>query len=497
MAASVRGRVAADPVHPRPAAVRRLRRDHLQPGQPAVRVPRRTGLRQHRDRRRDQPGLAEDPVGAAGGDGGAARHRGRSPARGAAAVPRGGDPEPGRDGRHLPAARGAAGPVPDEAVDRLPGRGGRGRGAARCRRRPLARLPRRGHRHRDRGPADPAGPPGLRRRPALHLRGPAGRRDPRAQAGPGRGQPARRDRADPGGAGVRADRTVAPTSCPRTSRRWSSRSSRTGCCSRRTRRCAASPPARCCSTVVEAVPAPAPAAQPGPDRCGSPTRGYGLLVAGRRCCSAPASGSATRSWPRSAAPPWSRSPGALGVRGLAAAADRGPRRPTPTGSCGASRAGSRCASPTRAGSSARAWSPGTGCARPVRRTGRGTVPVPLVRLRPGRSTDGELPGADRAARASSTSGRWRSAGATRSAWSAWCAGTASSVQVWVRPRVHPIAAVPVGPVPQHGRPGRPGAARQHHLRRAARVRGRRRPAPRALAHLGPGRRADGARARRH
>ncbi len=96
---------------------------------PGLRVPPGAGVRQHRHRRRDQPGLAEDPVGAAGGDGGAHGHRGRRAAPGAAAVPGGGHPEPGRDGRHLPAARGAARPVPGEAVGRLPGRG---RSRSRC-----------------------------------------------------------------------------------------------------------------------------------------------------------------------------------------------------------------------------------------------------------------------------------------------------------------------------------------------------------------------------
>ena len=45
----------------------------------AVRVPPGPGVRQHRARRRDQPGVAEDPVGAAGGDGGAPGDRGRRP----------------------------------------------------------------------------------------------------------------------------------------------------------------------------------------------------------------------------------------------------------------------------------------------------------------------------------------------------------------------------------------------------------------------------------
>ena len=106
------GAVAAHPVHARPAALRRQRGHHLQPGHPRFRVPPRPDLRQHRHRRRDQPGVAEDPVGAAGGHGGAVRHRRRGAPPGAAPVPGGGHPEPGRDGRHLPAARSAAGPVP-------------------------------------------------------------------------------------------------------------------------------------------------------------------------------------------------------------------------------------------------------------------------------------------------------------------------------------------------------------------------------------------------
>jgi hypothetical protein len=95
---------AAHPVHPRPAAERRHRGQRLQPGAARVRVQAGADLRQHRRRRRDQPGLAEDPVGAAGVHGGAAGHRRRDhlPARPAVYGDR--DPEPGRDGGHLPAA---------------------------------------------------------------------------------------------------------------------------------------------------------------------------------------------------------------------------------------------------------------------------------------------------------------------------------------------------------------------------------------------------------
>ena len=53
-------------VHPGPDAQRRHRGQHLRPADLAVRVPARPGVRQHRGGRRDQPRLAEDPVGAAG-----------------------------------------------------------------------------------------------------------------------------------------------------------------------------------------------------------------------------------------------------------------------------------------------------------------------------------------------------------------------------------------------------------------------------------------------
>ena len=156
IAASVQGKWRRIQFTPDLLPVGRHRGDHLQPGHPGVRVPPGSGLRQHRHRRRDQPSVAEDPVRAAGGDGGALRHRGRRTARGAPAVPCGGHPEPGRDGRHLPAARGTTRPVPDEAVGRVSRRGGRDRGAARCPG-PLPRRPRGGHRHRHGRRDDPLG----------------------------------------------------------------------------------------------------------------------------------------------------------------------------------------------------------------------------------------------------------------------------------------------------------------------------------------------------
>ena len=64
----------ARPVHARPAADRRDRALGLQPAHARVRVPARPGLREHPARRRDQPGDAEDAVGAARGDGRAPGH---------------------------------------------------------------------------------------------------------------------------------------------------------------------------------------------------------------------------------------------------------------------------------------------------------------------------------------------------------------------------------------------------------------------------------------
>ena len=69
--------VEAGPVHPRPAAGRPRRRQRVPAQHRAVPLPARPALRQHRPRRRDQPGLAEDAVGAARGDGGAPDHRRR------------------------------------------------------------------------------------------------------------------------------------------------------------------------------------------------------------------------------------------------------------------------------------------------------------------------------------------------------------------------------------------------------------------------------------
>ncbi len=86
-------------------------------------------VRQLRRRRRDQPGLPEDPVGAAGVHGGAAGHRRRRDLPPAGAVHGRRDPEPDRDGRHLPAPRGPARPFHRAGFHGVSGRGCRARDA--------------------------------------------------------------------------------------------------------------------------------------------------------------------------------------------------------------------------------------------------------------------------------------------------------------------------------------------------------------------------------
>src|SRR6266540_621222 len=118
---------AAHPVHAGPAAIGRHRGQRLQPGARRLRVQARVDLRQHRGRRRDQPGLPQDPGRPAGVDGGAPGHHGRRhlPARRAVHGHR--HPEPDRARGHLSAARGAARPLHAGAGHRLSHQGGRGR----------------------------------------------------------------------------------------------------------------------------------------------------------------------------------------------------------------------------------------------------------------------------------------------------------------------------------------------------------------------------------
>ena len=77
--------------------------------------------------RRDQPRHAAHAVRAAGGDAGAPGDGGRRHPPAAAPLPGAGHAEPGRAGGHLPAARGAARPLPAAPDHRLPvGAGGSG-----------------------------------------------------------------------------------------------------------------------------------------------------------------------------------------------------------------------------------------------------------------------------------------------------------------------------------------------------------------------------------
>ena len=102
--------------------VRRHRHHLLRPEAGDFAVPARPDLRQRRAGRRDQPRDAAHPVRAAGGDGGAPGHRRGRDAAAAAPLPGAGDPEPDRAGGHVPAARGAARPLPAPPPDRLPDR---------------------------------------------------------------------------------------------------------------------------------------------------------------------------------------------------------------------------------------------------------------------------------------------------------------------------------------------------------------------------------------
>ena len=148
-------------------------------GRRAFRFLRGPGLLPAPDGRRDQPRLAPHPVGAAAGDAGAPGGGGRRDPRPARALPRARHPEPDRAGGHLPAARGAARPLPAGGGGVLPGRGGRARHAARHHRRAEpAAGPGDDGAGADRRPGpDPAHPGGrgrAGRHPAAGARRPAG-----------------------------------------------------------------------------------------------------------------------------------------------------------------------------------------------------------------------------------------------------------------------------------------------------------------------------------
>ena len=92
--------------------VRHPRHPDLPAGPRGVRRRARPGGGQLRARRRDQPRPGEGAVGAAGGDGRAARVDRRADLPDARPVPRARHPEPDRERGRLPAARGAARPLP-------------------------------------------------------------------------------------------------------------------------------------------------------------------------------------------------------------------------------------------------------------------------------------------------------------------------------------------------------------------------------------------------
>ncbi len=126
------GEVPAHPAHARPAAGRHPRHAHLRREDGDVPHRAGAGLHEHPARRRDQPRDAEDAERAARGDAGAAGHARRHdvPARRSVLGAR--HAEPGRAGRRLHAARGAARSLLDDAARRLPERRRGSRHAARA-----------------------------------------------------------------------------------------------------------------------------------------------------------------------------------------------------------------------------------------------------------------------------------------------------------------------------------------------------------------------------
>ena len=198
--------VAARAVHARPAAVRHHRRLGLGPRPRRLRVPARRRVRQRRARRRDQPRVAEDAVGAPRVDGGTPGQRRRADVQAAAPVHGDRDPEPRRARRHVSPARSAARPLPVALAHRLsrPRRGDRDP-RRRGRRPDRTRRSRTRHRRGDRRRVDPrarthsrlARAAGLHRRPR--------RGDPPSPRPHARREPARRARVAARGARARGE----------------------------------------------------------------------------------------------------------------------------------------------------------------------------------------------------------------------------------------------------------------------------------------------------
>ena len=218
---------------------------HLRPAAPGLRVQAGRDLRADRDRRRDQPRLAEDPVRAAGVDGGAPGHHRRADLRTAQPLHGGGHPEPGGDGGHLPAARGPARPLHGPGVHRLPQRGGRAADARRARRRlPAGRPPAGGARPRHReahrgGPRRSTSPKPVRRYAVDLVAATRTHPDLRLGASPRATLHLLRARE-----GLRRARAAGTTRCRTTSRRSPWPSWPTGCCPPPRPSSTAAPPSR-------------------------------------------------------------------------------------------------------------------------------------------------------------------------------------------------------------------------------------------------------------
>ena len=135
----------------------------LDPSTRELRVRARPGVHAHAAGRRDQSRAGQDAERAARGDAGIPGDARRADAAAAEAVHGAGDAEPGRDRRHVSAARGAARPLPVQDRDRLS----------------VARRGSRRRRARDRRPG--------RRRAAAGGREPRARRARRAQPAAARG----------------------------------------------------------------------------------------------------------------------------------------------------------------------------------------------------------------------------------------------------------------------------------------------------------------------
>src|SRR6266545_2228348 len=185
----------ADPVHAGPASLGRDGGERLQPALERVRVPARARLRQPPPGRRDQPSAAEDAGCPARVHAGEPDHDRRRQLRARAAFHGRRDAEPDRVRGDVPTARGAARPLHDAPLDRLPAARRGSADARRADERAAAGESRAGderdrdHRRGRRGDAD------LRRGQRSALRRGARPADAgRREALPG-GKPARRDRA--------------------------------------------------------------------------------------------------------------------------------------------------------------------------------------------------------------------------------------------------------------------------------------------------------------